>query len=252
MLTSVLLSAALALGYIEEAKVAVSPCPKWVLEDESRTVAEFRNRTDGGRLQIRAFRSTARNLESAWNMNDHRSAYYLGPSVPYSGLPLGSHIKAFEHGSELELNVRNLNTFITVQVAQPERNRGGPIPWIAADKAGDRIDVEGVARRLIALVEGRWSTSDGTARVAGRDLARRRCRGGAVLVPLTDWATARGVSLRRNDRLGSAAFDLGGRAFVIPLGARSLKVGSSWVPFNGTVTHFEGKWYVPLDVLEGS
>lgn len=136
-----------------------------------------------------------------------------------------------------------------------DRRGSGPkgnVTWHAADRDGDRIDAEGISRRLIALVEGRWSTEAGEATFNGSRLTARRGRGGQKFVDLTRWAQAVGVTVNWNRRLGTASFTYSGRPYIVALGARSIKVGDTWREIGDTIMMRSDDWYVPVRELGGN
>lgn len=180
------------------------------------------------------------------------NAIYRSPNVPFSDLPLGTHVRRSESPASVSLSVRNGDTFSFVTMDRRGSGPKGNVTWHAADRDGDRIDAEGISRRLIALVEGRWSTEAGEATFNGSRLTARRGRGGQKFVDLTRWAQAVGVTVNWNRRLGTASFTYSGRPYIVALGARSIKVGDTWREIGDTIMMRSDDWYVPVRELGGN
>lgn len=235
--------------YDSEAKVAARDYPKWELIGSNPVSLTFRISIDGSSLSIDAAKCPARDLDKAWELYNTSSRYEPWPDKPFSGLPLATHVQAYESEGTLRLSVRNGDTFATLILQRKGVGPRGNVTWKAADRDGDRTDVEGAMRKLIALVEGRWSSSTTDAKVNGARLAARRGRGGLTMVSLEDWAHAMGTDVTWNRRLGSATFQCQGEVYIVALGARAVKVGGDWRAFDDTVMLYGGKWYVPVGQL---
>jgi len=191
-------------------------------------------------------------LEQAWVRQTTTNAISIRPSVPFSGLPLGTHLRRYESAASVSLRVRNGDTFSFVRMDRRGTGPKGNVTWHASDRDGDRIDIEGISRRLIALVEGRWSTDAGEVTFNGVRLTTRRGRGGQQFVDLSRWAQAVGVTVNWNRRLGTASFTYGDRPYVVALGARSIKVGNTWREIGDTIMMRDDEWYVPVRELGGN
>lgn len=240
-----------AADYEQEIRMAVAPCDNWRQWDSDRKGVTYENTLDRSSLRVRAYQCRSRDIDRSWDVHNTSAVRYNGPNVPFSNLPLGTHVRRYDSASSVLLSVRNGDTFTWIQMQRRGTGPKGSVTWHTADRDGDRLDAEGIARRLIALVEGRWSTADGEATFHGVRLQARRGRDGQRFVPLSGWAGASGVSVHWNRRLGTASFTYSGRPYIVALGARSIKVGDTWREIGDTIMMRSDDWYVPTSGLTG-
>jgi len=146
----------------------------------------------------------------------------------------------------------NRRTFVNIDVSYRGGGPKGAIVWLDQNKPQDIIDVEGIARKIIASVAGKNSTQRPNAVVNGQSMPCRKGAEGKDMVPLASWCSARGISVSTNSRLGTATFTRNGKTVIIALGARAIKVGADWRDLGDTIALHEGKWYVPLAALEAT
>lgn len=237
--------------YEPERRSAVAPCEIWRLRSVDRNGTTFENTLDRSSLRVRAYQCRARDVDKSWEIHNTSAVSYNGPNVPFSDLPLGTHVRRNESVSFVSLRVRNGDTFTTIQMQRRGSGPKGNVTWHAADREGDRIDIEGIARRLIALVEGRWSTEAGEVTFHGVRLHARRGRGGQRFVPLAGWASASGVQVNWNRRLGTASFTYAGQPYIVALGARKIKIGGTWREIGDTIMMRGDEWYIPTREVGG-
>lgn len=116
----------------------------------------------------------------------------------------------------------------------------------------DRLDVEGIARRALALADGQLLGQGNTISFAGSSLSTRTAESGSRMVKLSEWAQRRGVTVQWNRRLGAASFTRNGCQVIVPLGAEKMKVGTEWIELGEAVSMVGSDWWVSLDGIERS
>lgn len=253
-MTSIIVSTLFVLSageyFYDQADQAMSQVVGWVEVGRSAGTVEFRRSEDLASLTVVAYRfAPTLDVNECWKRQTLFNAAYRDANLPFSNIPLGMDSRRFD-GVGPDIYSYNRRAFVRIYVTYRGSGNSGHIVWRNENKATDKVDVEGVARRILAAVAGKDSTALSNTTVGGQSIPRRQGAEGVALVPLSSWCTVRGVELVVNNRLGTASFFRNGHTVVVALGARAMKVGSEWRELGDTIALHDGKWYVPFNALE--
>jgi hypothetical protein len=142
---------------------------------------------------------------------------------------------------------------VTIKVGTQYRGTGprGDTTWHNSDPEGDKALVEGLARNALAKTFGRRLSGAPNQIVNGITITNcMRTATGVIMAPLGQWAAARGISLNENERLGTFSFNHSGRAYLVPLAAKSIKKGANWEDIAAPVLKSDGSTYIPLQRMQ--
>lgn len=180
----------------------------------------------------------------------YKSAMGLGNPVAYSGLPLGNAVYSAPGAGARIIRTHDGRRVLDVAISYSAKRVGTGYTWRTADPEGDEERVEGIARYLTARAAYRATAAGESFTLAGRQVATRRVSDRAERwVAIQDWARAKGATLAVNERRGTAQLVLNDTAVIVPLGARSIKVGPNWVDLPAPVAWWDSGWYVPVERL---
>lgn len=111
--------------------------------------------------------------------------------------------------------------------------------------------LEGLVRTVLSAQVGTTTKPTGSKVVNGRTVTdTRKDPNGVVYVGLEDYADCYGAALNKNVEVGRAAWNIGGKPFLVLLGSEKIKVGDDWQSLGVLPIIAHGRWYVPLDALE--
>lgn len=169
-----------------------------------------------------------------------------------SGLPLGEEVKCFEPGKRVRIVVSAGNWCLHIDTTYRSRLVGRALEFSNQSLAEDWVLAERLGRRLLGRLAGLESAALADSRVNGRNVNARRSAGGATLLDLTEWCSAKGIALNLNTQASMASFSANGRTIILPLASNQIKIGSNWVKADEISLLHEGKWFVPKALLDAS
>lgn len=171
--------------------------------------------------------------------------------APPSGLPLADASWYQTSVSYRRLFFRGVYEDGRVQIhrkyVRTATGRSVPPAWDA--KPFEPV-IEAAARTYFARLVGERLEPSTAGRVHGSQVTAFECRfSGQRYFDLESWAAARGLVSSRDD-VPSATLRGGGTDLLVPLGAKSVKLGGRWLDLPDCVAEKDGRWLVPA-TLDG-
>ncbi len=208
--------------------------PGWVCESRGQRRAVYRRSSDRASVVVYGgLLPESANVEESWNrftlsMEFRKHRLNVAPS----GWKLGDACRHWTSQPAVIVKSRVGRCFVEVQISYRGQGPRGNVQWTSSDREGDKELVEGAVRHAVARIRAKDFASGPAATVNGRSVSDvLRDESARNYVPLDGWATARGVGLNQNHRLGTVAFAVVGRQVILALGTDQAKVtdsGARW------------------------
>lgn len=110
---------------------------------------------------------------------------------------------------------------------------------------------EGLSRHLLAKHVASGFRQAGESILNGRSLGMTfRSDSGEIMVDVEAYASAKRLSFSRDEVLGTVTLRQGETQLLLPLAAKSARIGSRWVSLNELISLRNEKTLAPLDDLE--
>ena len=196
---------------------------------------------------------TPLDVDVAWKRLTSVSNYEVErskPATPPSGLRMADRATSLVSKFGVSTYAMLDSVVVTIKIAYSGTGPRGNVTWNNSDPEGDKVLVEGLARNGLAKTFGRRLSPAPNQVVNGIAITNcKRNSDGVIMVPLGQWAAARGISLSQNERLGTFSFTFSGRAYIVPLAAKQIKAGGSWEDLAAPVLKANDSAYVPLSSM---
>lgn len=247
------------INYMQELqnceKTELRKVPEFVLEDVYKleegwpAIVTARRSADGASLTFQFYKVEVGQEAQLWQ-NLRPAAIYREPYLAFSDLPIGESTRRTASPGAASITTYDNTFLVDVVVAYRGTRKDGKLRWLSQDPEGDKVMVEGLARRCLARLRNLDAKSAASTRIGSSDVPSAIGANGDRLVELDGYAKARGVELSVNERQGTAAFKVRGVQVIIPLAARSIKAGPEWYASKDISIIRNERWYVPLAALE--
>lgn len=177
----------------------------------------------------------------------------MGPAAidfAASGYPLGTELRNPVTPGGVSVASYFGDYMVEAGIGYRGKRINGRPKFFSEDPEGDKIAVEGLARRTLARLAALSATAISPYKVNGKDVPAYRGLKGETLVNIDAWCNAKGYKLTVNARQGICWFDAGGAKVTVPLAARKLSTGSRWIASSDISISVGQLWFVPLAALE--